>query len=120
MTVSTNVISKIALGPLLEVAILLDYFIQIPLIVTTNFCHYLFFLSIVIICEQLGDLEHGAIEYQNMTEELVFGSVATHSCDEGYFLVGDHARTCEGNGSTVEGKWSGIAPICSGDHESYN
>ena len=44
----------------------------------------------------------------------MFGTVANHSCDEGYFLVGDSVRTCEGNGSTVEGEWSGTVPVCSG------
>ena len=69
----------------------------------------------VITCDLLEDLGNGSIVYHdNVTEQLVFGTVANHSCDEGYFLVGDSVRTCEGSGSTVEGEWSGTAPVCSG------
>ena len=69
----------------------------------------------MITCSLLSDLRNGRIVYKdNVTEQLVFGTVATHSCDEGHFLVGDSVRTCEGNGSTVEGKWSGTGPVCSG------
>ena len=68
----------------------------------------------MIICSSLSDLRNGSIVYNdNVTEQLVFGTVATHSCDEGYFLVGDSVRTCEGNGSNVGGQWSGTGPVCS-------
>ena len=73
------------------------------------------FVSTVITCSLLGDLGNGSIVYHdNVTEQLVFGTVANQSCDEGYFLLGDSVRTCEGSGSTVEGEWSGTAPVCSG------
>ena len=73
------------------------------------------FLSTVITCSLLGDLGNGSIVYHdNVTEQLVFGTVANHSCDEGYFLVGDSVRTCEGNRSTIEEEWNGTAPVCSG------
>ena len=78
-------------------------------------CNFAIYFHIVIECRGLSDLGNGTIEYyQNVTEQLVFGTVANHSCDEGYFLVGDSVRTCEGSGSTVEGEWSGTAPVCSG------
>ena len=79
------------------------------------------FLSTVITCSLLGDLGNGSIVYHdNVTEQLVFGTVANHSCDEGYFLVGDSVRICEGSGSTVEGEWSGTVPVCLGRLCSYD
>uniref|UniRef100_T1J8N7 Sushi domain-containing protein n=1 Tax=Strigamia maritima TaxID=126957 RepID=T1J8N7_STRMM len=35
------------------------------------------------------------------------GSIATYTCDEGYFLIGPVQRSCQ-----VDGKWSSTVPFC--------
>ena len=69
-----------------------------------------------IVCALLEDPGNGTIVYnRNVSELLDFGTEAYHSCEEGFFLVGESIRECgEGNGTSVEGEWSGGAPACSG------
>ena len=52
----------------------------------------------------------------NHSLNLSLGSVATHSCQTGFVLVGQTTRVCEAtNGETVgNGIWSGSAPTCEG------
>ena len=52
----------------------------------------------------------------NHSLSLSLGSVATHSCNTGFVLVGQTTRVCEDtNGETVgNGTWSGSAPTCEG------
>ena len=47
------------------------------------------------------------------TPEFEFGTVATHSCDAGFSLVGGMTRTCMDNDQgDIVGVWSGSAPTC--------
>ena len=67
-------------------------------------------------CALLEDPGNGTIVYNRNVSELVdFATEAHHSCEEGFFLVGESIRECgEGNGTSVEGEWSDGAPACSG------
>ena len=47
------------------------------------------------------------------TPEFAIGTVATHTCNAGFALVGDMTRTCMyDDQANVEGVWSGSAPTC--------
>ena len=51
------------------------------------------------------------------TSPYDYNTVATYSCSEGYYLIGQTSRTCLGdslsvNGFTDTGVWSGSSPFC--------
>ena len=47
------------------------------------------------------------------TPQFEIGTVATHSCNAGYALVGDMTRTCEDDDQAdIVSVWSGTAPTC--------
>ena len=57
---------------------------------------------------------NGEVTYSN-SQPYTNGTVATYSCDEGFGLSGgDVTRTCEGDGSSPNGDWSGVTPSCEG------
>ncbi len=43
---------------------------------------------------------------------IEYGINATLTCNDGFFLLGEVTRVCEGNFST--GVWSGSSTVCSG------
>ena len=46
-----------------------------------------------------------------------FGTMATYQCNGGFGLRGgDVTRTCGGDGSSPNGMWSGIPPMCEGTY----
>ena len=59
-----------------------------------------------VLCRSLS-LTNGMISYSDPT--LGVGSVATHSCDTGYTLIGGSTRTCQSDGT-----WSGSEITCEG------
>ena len=68
-----------------------------------------------ITCSSLSSISNGVIDYSpDVTSPYNFGTVATHTCNEGFYLQGSNARTCSGDGSSVSGMWSGSAPVCAG------
>ena len=68
-----------------------------------------------ITCTSLSSIPNGRITYTpDTTSPFDFGTTATYSCDDGFFIVGNSAQTCDGDGSGVGGVWSGSAPVCSG------
>ncbi len=70
---------------------------------------------VAITCSSLSPITNGRISYSpDTTSPFDLGTVATYSCDNGLFLSGSESRTCEGDGSSITGMWSGTAPICSG------
>ena len=81
-------------------------------------CLCIYSLERALICNTLPPLENGEISLALGPNSLShgLGSVATYSCDPGYALVGQTARTCEDtNGGTVTtGTWSGISSSCRG------
>lgn len=77
----------------------------------------LFFIAIDQVCLILS-LPNGMISYDTDPDpppDTMFnvGTVATHSCDVGFSLVGDTTRTCmDDPESEFLGMWSGNAPSC--------
>ena len=62
------------------------------------------YVSAVVDCGTLEDLDNGQVEFSNTT----FESTANYTCDLGYRLSnGNITRTCEANGN-----WSGDPPSC--------
>ena len=66
-------------------------------------------LHTVLTAVDCGNLTHPANGSVNHTAGTTFGQTATYSCNTGYNLVGDRARTCQATGN-----WSGSAPTCQG------
>ena len=78
---------------------------------TTVILMILIFLAIV--CAVLTDLLNGNIVYaSDTTDPFDFGTTATHSCNMGFSLVGGPVRTCDGDGSSINGVFDGTAPTC--------
>ena len=77
--------------------------------------HYLQLLD-QIMCLALSKPDNGRIEYSsNSTGDQTFGVKATYICNSGFGLSGEVlVRTCEGDGSSPDGNWTGMAPLCSG------
>ncbi len=48
--------------------------------------------------------------------DLLVGTMATYSCDQGYVLAGDTVRTCEERGDETEGTWNATQPTCEGEN----
>ena len=66
-------------------------------------------------CDTLNTVDNGTVQYNDNTTDLLdFGTDAIHSCNEGFFLVGNSVRICTGNGSSILGVWTGSQPNCSG------
>lgn len=70
-----------------------------------DFIRFLTLCVSVIDCGELSPPVNGFIKYK----ESVFESIATYSCKQGYDLVGDVMRLCDGSGL-----WSGSTPVCEG------
>ena len=63
------------------------------------------FFLVGVVCPDLENPENGVVSLSN---ETVFGSQATYTCNDGLVLSpGDDTRTCEANG-----QWSGTDPTC--------
>ena len=70
-----------------------------------------------IFCQALSAPENGQIRYStSVTSGATYNTTATYSCDLGYGLSGvENVRTCEGDGNSLDGMWSGNAPTCEGN-----
>ena len=82
--------------------------------------HFTFvYLVIVIVgrCPDIANPEHGRVTFDHESlAPFLPGTNATYSCDLGYGLEGgDEVRTCEMNGFSPDGVWSGMAPTCVGE-----
>ena len=65
-------------------------------------------------------INNGVITYDPAgSVAFSFGTSATHTCSEEFFLEGNAVRICSGDGLSVTGSWDGIAPICSGTKLYY-
>ena len=68
-----------------------------------------------ITCESLDSFANGVITYRtDRTSPFDFGTTATYSCNEGYYLEGEDVRTCVEDVSGLNGIWSGSTPRCTG------
>lgn len=76
----------------------------------------LYFLSATVItCPELNEVDDGSIEYSFGTTILTFGTIATHSCDEGFYLFGNETQACAENGTSIFGIWNDNTPECIGE-----
>ena len=64
----------------------------------------IFYMSIITDCGELSPPTHGTIQY---TDETVYQSVASYSCDIGYSVEGRSTRICQADAS-----WSHTEPTC--------
>ena len=71
-----------------------------------NTCIPVHFVAIQ--CTDLPLVPNGIIDYGPDN------TVAQYSCDTGYYLQGNDARSCGGNGLSTVGVWSGRDPSCLG------
>ncbi len=70
-------------------------------------CEYIAF-SFTAQCPALPPLLNGAITYfPDFTPDFNSGTLATHTCDDGFRLVGPLTRLC-----TVSMTWSEEPPVC--------
>ena len=65
----------------------------------------MWFCLIAVDCGALPLVQNG----HTVTSGIVFQSVASYLCDNGYYLDGPMNRTCESNAT-----WSGDEPVCKG------
>ena len=71
----------------------------------THASHVHVFLTLIVVdCGALTNPANGQVTHPTGT---TFGQTATYSCNTGYNLVGDSARTCQ-----ATGMWSGSVPTC--------
>ena len=68
--------------------------------------HDVFLFVTAVDCGSLTDPANGQVDH---TAGTTFQQTATYSCNTGYNLVGNRARTCQ-----AAGNWSGSAPTCQG------
>ena len=61
-------------------------------------------------CDPLKAVSNAVV---SITNGNLFGSVATYTCVDGYFLVGDSSISCLDSGS-----WSGKEPVCQGEPDN--
>lgn len=54
----------------------------------------------------------------NSSEQFVFGSVTTYTCEPGLELVGQDTLLCTVGDNGDNGTWSGAPPTCRGEHSS--
>ena len=48
------------------------------------------------------------------------GSVATYSCNLGYFLVGQTTRVCQSVFGGATAGWTGYAPVCQSNYKELH
>lgn len=89
-----------------------------PKLSAINYGNLCSLFSTVITCSALAPVNNGQLVYSAIAP-YDFSTEAMHSCDEGYFLEGNEIRTCQGDGSSVTGQWSGSAPVCSGNYVGH-
>ncbi len=59
-------------------------------------------------CPALQPIPNGAITYgPDMTADFDVGTIATHTCNDGYRLSGFETREC-----VLEGRWNRLPPVC--------
>ena len=71
-------------------------------------------------CDPIPSPDNTGIEYSTNADasgSYSFGTEVSHMCDPGYSLAsGDETRTCEMNGGSTTGIWSGVEVVCEGEH----
>ena len=72
-------------------------------------------------CPYIANPEHGRVTFDHdPLVPFIARTIATYSCDLGYGLEGgDLVRTCEMDGFSPDGAWSGKAPTCIGQLSKF-
>ena len=66
-------------------------------------------------CSPLSAPTNGGVEYSAAgSPNFNFGTVGTYTCNVGFGIDGPRSRTCQGDGTTVTGFWSGSMASCDG------
>ncbi len=67
-------------------------------------------------CTDLPTPDNGRVIYStDTTSSYDFGTTVTYVCNTGFGINGgDVLRTCQGNGQSPTGAWTGTAPWCQG------
>lgn len=67
-------------------------------------------------CASLSLINNGGITYgPDQVANYDFNTRAQYSCNTGFYLQGNAARSCGGSGLTITGAWSGTDPECIGE-----
>ncbi len=81
----------------------------------------LFSLFTAIYCMSLGQIENVLTLYSpDTTEPYDYGTVATHYCNDGFYLIGETMQYCSDNSTGVIGDWNGSYPVCAGTSDSFH
>ena len=72
-----------------------------------------------ITCPALSPLSNGGVDF-SAASPYTYGTIASYSCNEGYWINGDAIRTCGGDDSSPIGVWSGEVPTCDGGNDTIN
>ena len=76
---------------------------------------HLLFLSTDIQCPALPNFTNGVITYSMVgPDEFPDSTMATYSCNDGYFLQGEGGRTCYIPVGALVGEFDGEEPLCIG------
>ncbi len=66
-------------------------------------------------CSSLPQISNGLISYSpDSSSPFDYGTIATYSCNGGFYLMELSMRSCSGSGSLVQGYWLGQEPECAG------
>ena len=89
---------------------------KLMIIATYSNYNYVNSICTAITCQLLTPVTNGgAITYSpDMTIPFAIRTVATYSCLQGFRLEGSPDRTCVGDGSTSDGTWDSVEPVCNG------
>ena len=73
------------------------------------------YFTAALTCVTLMSPTNGHVSYSTGTPYL-YGTMATYNCSVGFGLNGGTVvRTCEGDGSSYVGMWTGGEPVCDGE-----
>ena len=66
-------------------------------------------------CTDIPAPTNGGVTYSpDTTTPYDFGTMGTYVCNSGFGIVGGASRVCGGDGSSLNGGWSGSAAACEG------
>ncbi len=110
-------------GPVLEMAtallvLLIDYLQLVNVSVYFCFENLKTPLNLLpaITCPTLLFPNNGSIDFGGASSDenstYAFNVVATYNCDTGFSLVGNHTRTCTGDGNSTTGAFNKLSPTC--------
>ena len=75
-------------------------------------------LSLAIVCPPLDELQNGNIAYDpNTPPSFMLMTIANHTCNSGFELIGPPVRTCVVNPDVPNspvGVWDQSPPVCQG------